>query len=163
MPIDLTPTTLSLAEALSGPGGDHEHSRLTALRSLLDLLQTPAALTAFRKAAPSRREADVLLVAARALVDQAEVALQAWRRAQPANPIPVAVVLEGGLVQAICCAERLPALRFEVVDYDVEGAAPDETLPVHFVDGPTSTACRRTVSLSAPSDIDWARFDDDAA
>lgn len=74
----------------------------------------------------------------------------------------VVIVLEGGLVQAVCCAEPLPGLRFEVVDYDTEGADPDEISPIPFIDGTTAGACRRGEALNSPSDIDWSRFDRDA-
>ena len=135
MPIDPISAALDLAQALDVAGERPDHSRIASLNTLLALLQEPTVLTTLRKAAGSRREADVLLVAARALVDEGETALRAWRRSKTAAPIPVAVVLEGGLVQAICSAQALPHIRFEVVDYDVEGAAPDETQRVPFVDG----------------------------
>ncbi len=74
----------------------------------------------------------------------------------------VAIVLEGGLVQSICCAKPLPGVRFEIIDYDTEGADPDELHPIPFVDGTTTDGCRRGEALSCPSDIDWSRFNDDA-
>jgi hypothetical protein len=73
----------------------------------------------------------------------------------------VVIVLQGGLVQAICCAEPLPGLRFEIIDYDVEGADSDQVSPIPYVDGASADGCRRGAALSCPSDIDWSRFGQD--
>jgi len=70
----------------------------------------------------------------------------------------VVIVLEGGLVQSICCAEPLPDVRFEILDYDIDGADLDEIQPIPYVDGKTSEGYRREEALTCPSDIDWARF-----
>ena len=93
----------------------------------------------------------------------AEVALADWERRAIAPPTPVAIIVQGGVVQEVCSSGPLPQLRFEVVDYDVDGSDAAEADPVRFVDGSTSMAWRFGVELETPSGIDWTAFDADPA
>lgn len=53
----------------------------------------------------------------------------------------VLIHLEGGIVQAILC-DKLPEeeIRFVVMDFDTEGASPEEISTVHYPDGWTEEA-----------------------
>jgi len=74
-----------------------------------------------------------------------------------APPPKVAVVLDGGLVQCLT-ADRpkdVPSITFMVIDYDTDGAAPDETVKVPQGDGEISEAFARVEELGqAEIDLD---------
>ena len=75
------------------------------------------------------------------------------------SKIKVVIVLEGGLVQAICSPVSLEDFEFEVVDYDTEGADADELSNIPYVDGSSGPGIRRGEAVTSPSDIDWSRLD----
>ena len=66
----------------------------------------------------------------------------------------LAIVLEGGLVQAIV-ARRADKIDLDilVIDYDIEGADDDEISLVPQGDGTFSEACVRSTSVT-PAEID---------
>ena len=151
----------AMAKALTGPSVSTPVTRLDALRRLEVLLRTPAVAAALRSEANSLAEADWLLVALEALILDANPALAAWEKAKAASPQPVAIIIQGGVVQDVCSATPLPQLRFETVDYDVDGADESECEAVRFIDGTRVGAWRSREPVTSPSDIDWAAFDAD--
>ncbi len=159
MLLDLTDPAQALAKSLAGPVEQPGFRRLDALRRLVALCRSPPVESALRQEAGTFAEADWLVVAAETLIVDAAPALAAWEKACSAGPTVVAVVVEGGLVQAVCVSRPLPCVRFEVVDYDVEGAQAEDLSAIAFVDGTTTPAFRRVEALTTPSDIDWSRFD----
>ena len=159
MLFDLTDPAQAMAKSHADPVEQPGFSRLNALRRLVALCRSPPVESALRQEAGSFAEADWLVVAAEALIVDAAPALAAWESTHSAGPTVVAVVVEGGLVQAVCGSRPLPRVRFEVIDYDVEGAAPEDLSTIAFVDGTTMPALRRVEALTTPSDIDWSRFD----
>ena len=68
----------------------------------------------------------------------------------------LAIVLEGGLVQAVITdrPERFTHTRFVILDHDIEGASQDELHTVHLLDESTpQTAAVRMIDLE-PARID---------
>ena len=72
-------------------------------------------------------------------------------------PPKVAVVLDGGLVQCLTSdrPNDVPPITFMVIDYDTDGAAPEETVKVPQGDGDISEAFARVETLGqAEIDLD---------
>lgn len=57
-----------------------------------------------------------------------------------AIPAYLAVVMEGGLVQAVVSNTALPDLNVLVIDYDTEGSNPENQVSVPQADGSSATA-----------------------
>lgn len=65
----------------------------------------------------------------------------------------LAVILEGGLVNAVVTPPGEPAVHVLVVDYDTEDADPDDLAAVGQADGKTTSAYVHTL-LSEPATIE---------
>lgn len=163
MPVDPRHPAHALAKALTGPTLSAPYTRLDGLRRLAVLCRTPAVRAALLGEANALAEVEWIVVALEALVLDAEVALADWERRAAAAPTPVAIIVQGGVVQEVCSAVPLPQLRFEVLDYDVDSSDLREADSVPFTDGTEVGAWRYDAELAAPADIDWVRFDADPA
>jgi len=72
-----------------------------------------------------------------------------------AQPVHLAVVMEGGLVQSIVSETDLPELNVLVIDYDTQGTNPEDRVSVPQVDGSSAMAWSSFYAIEAAT-IDLA-------
>ena len=111
MPVDPRHPAHALAKALTGPTLSAPYTRLDGLRRLAPRWRPPAVRAARRSAANPQADGEWMGVAREALVLDAEVALADWERRAAAAPTPVAIIVQGGVVQEVCSAVPLRGPR----------------------------------------------------